>query len=149
MRARAHASVRRPHPPHKLPRPRSACPPPSPAPPRAPCQPVTNSSAPCVLPQPAPPNCLPPALLCDCGSYASQRFGVTLADNTRAGFFVGDGAGVGKGRQAAGLILEWVRRGCPRHLWLSIASDLVHDARRDLDDLGAQHIRCHTLKGAK
>lgn len=32
------------------------------------------------------------------------------ADGTRAAFFIGDGAGVGKGRQLAGLIYEsWLK----------------------------------------
>jgi hypothetical protein len=39
--------------------------------------------------------------------YASQRHEMVLSDGrSRAGFFLGDGAGVGKGRQVAGLILE-------------------------------------------
>jgi len=37
--------------------------------------------------------------------YACQRHQLMLAGGTRAGFFLGDGAGVGKGRQIAG----WVR----------------------------------------
>jgi hypothetical protein len=44
--------------------------------------------------------------------YASQRHETTLSDGrSRAGFFLGDGAGVGKGRQVAGLILENHLRG--------------------------------------
>ncbi len=59
----------------------------------------------------------------------------------RKGFFLGDGAGVGKGRQLAGFVYEnWVR-GERRHLWLSAAADLYLDARRDLDDIGAHEIR--------
>lgn len=34
--------------------------------------------------------------------YACQRHQLMLAGGTRAGFFLGDGAGVGKGRQIAG-----------------------------------------------
>ena len=42
--------------------------------------------------------------------YANQRHnGKRLPDGSRAGFFLGDAAGVGKGRQAAGLILEHIR----------------------------------------
>ena len=36
--------------------------------------------------------------------YACQRHQLMLAGGTRAGFFLGDGAGVGKGRQIAGLV---------------------------------------------
>lgn len=43
--------------------------------------------------------------------YASQRHMQHLADSTRAGFFLGDGAGVGKGRTIAGLIWENWKRG--------------------------------------
>jgi hypothetical protein len=43
--------------------------------------------------------------------------GVTLDTGHRAGFFLGDGAGVGKGRQVAGLIYEHRRCGGKRVLW--------------------------------
>ena len=38
--------------------------------------------------------------------YAAQRHQKMLHTGERAGFFLGDGAGVGKGRQIAGLILD-------------------------------------------
>lgn len=57
----------------------------------------------------------------------------------RAGFFLGDGAGVGKGRQIAALIKEyWLTRhkkAPKRVLWVSTSTDLRFDARRDLKDL--------------
>ncbi len=34
-----------------------------------------------------------------------------MPDGERAGFFIGDGAGVGKGRQIAGVILDNLARG--------------------------------------
>jgi hypothetical protein len=50
--------------------------------------------------------------------YAMQRFeGPRLPDGSRAGFFLGDGAGVGKGRQIAALIKE---------MWLKGAQVSVH-----------------------
>lgn len=55
---------------------------------------------------------------------------------TGAGFFIGDGAGVGKGRQIAGIMLDNFARGRRRHVWLSTSSDLHHDAERDLRSLG-------------
>ena len=61
----------------------------------------------------------------------------------RKGFFLGDGAGVGKGRQLAGIIYENWQAGRHRHLWISVSSDLHLDARRDLDDIGANHIDCY------
>lgn len=59
-----------------------------------------------------------------------------LPDGSRGGFFIGDGAGVGKGRTIAGLVLENWKAGRRKHLWLSVGSDLKFDARRDLDDVG-------------
>lgn len=55
------------------------------------------------------------------------------------------GAGVGKGRTIAGLILENWRCGRHRHLWISIGADLKVDARRDMDDVGANDIEVHAL----
>ena len=55
----------------------------------------------------------------------------------RKGFYLGDGAGVGKGRQVAGLLLENVKaRGLTKHVWISASADLIIDAKRDLEDLG-------------
>jgi hypothetical protein len=55
------------------------------------------------------------------------------------------GAGVGKGRTIAGLVLENWRCGRKRHLWLTIGSDLRIDSRRDLDDVGAGAVPLHPL----
>ena len=60
---------------------------------------------------------------------------------TRCGFFLGDGAGVGKGRQLAGIILDNLSRGRTRHVWFSSSADLRHDAERDLKDLGVHVAR--------
>ena len=69
--------------------------------------------------------------------YACQRFeGPRLADGSRSGFFLGDGAGVGKGRQIAGLAYEHMLTGGKRVVWLSVSGDLRHDAARDIADLG-------------
>ncbi|WIA22798.1 hypothetical protein OEZ86_009751 [Tetradesmus obliquus] len=69
--------------------------------------------------------------------YACSRHQQILPSGQRAGFFIGDGAGVGKGRQIAGVILDNYIRGRRRHLWLSTSTDLHVDAGRDLRDLGA------------
>ncbi|MCO5559785.1 hypothetical protein L7F22_013389 [Adiantum nelumboides] len=77
--------------------------------------------------------------------YASQRHMQHLPDGLRAGFFIGDGAGVGKGRTVAGLVWEnWQHQRC-KALWLSVASDLKYDSRRDLDDVGASSVEVHAL----
>ena len=65
-------------------------------------------------------------------TYACQAHESFLPDGSRKGFFLGDGAGVGKGRQLAAIILEnWLlkRR---KHIWISAHNDLQFDARRDL-----------------
>ena len=68
---------------------------------------------------------------------AAQRHLTVLPTRppSRCGFFLGDGAGVGKGRQLAGIILDNVGRGNARHLWFSSSADLRHDAIRDLADV--------------
>ncbi|KAH1238277.1 Protein FORGETTER 1 [Glycine max] len=77
--------------------------------------------------------------------YASQRHLQHLSNGARAGFFIGDGAGVGKGRTIAGLIWENWHHYRRKALWISVGSDLKFDARRDLDDVGATCIEVHAL----
>lgn len=60
-------------------------------------------------------------------------------------FFVGDGAGVGKGRTIAGLIWENWHHDRRKALWISVGSDLKFDARRDMDDVGATCVEVHAL----
>ncbi|KAL5214680.1 hypothetical protein ABZP36_003832 [Zizania latifolia] len=77
--------------------------------------------------------------------YACQRHHYHLPTGDRAGFFIGDGAGVGKGRTIAGLIWENWQQGRHKAVWVSIGSDLKYDARRDLDDVGAKCVQVHPL----
>lgn len=56
------------------------------------------------------------------------------------GFFLGDSAGIGKGRQIGGIIYENWLRGRKKHIWLSVSTDLYLDAKRDLNDIGAGQI---------
>ena len=67
----------------------------------------------------------------------------------RAGFFMGDGPGVGKGRQIAGIVTENFLRGRKKAVWISVGPDLLEDARRDLRDIGAGAIPVHDLKDWK
>ncbi|EIE19331.1 hypothetical protein COCSUDRAFT_19644, partial [Coccomyxa subellipsoidea C-169] len=69
--------------------------------------------------------------------YACTKHQELLPSGQRAGFFIGDGAGVGKGRQIAGIILDNYVRGRRRAVWLSTSTDLHHDATRDLRALGS------------
>ena len=72
--------------------------------------------------------------------YAGQRHEQRLPDGSRAGFFVGDGTGVGKGRILAGIIADNFNQGRERALWLSVNNDLLEATRRDLTDLGLESI---------
>jgi hypothetical protein len=72
--------------------------------------------------------------------YAGQRHEQTLLDGRRAGYFIGDGTGVGKGREIAAIILDNWNRGRKKALWVSVSSDLKQDAFRDLKDVDAAHI---------
>ena len=69
--------------------------------------------------------------------YANQRWTQRFDDchNTRLGFFLGDGAGLGKGRQIGGLLYEHFRGTGSRAVWLSVSPDLKLDAMRDINDL--------------
>lgn len=69
---------------------------------------------------------------------AAQAFEATNPDGTRRGFFIGDGTGVGKGREISGIITDQLNKGYGngKALWLSIKHDLAKDARRDWEDIG-------------
>ena len=64
-------------------------------------------------------------------TYAGQAHGQLLPDGTRKGFFIGDGTGVGKGRQIAGIILDNFMQGRTKAVWVSKNGDLYGDAIRD------------------
>jgi hypothetical protein len=73
--------------------------------------------------------------------YAGQAHGERLpsdgeAEGPRQGFFLGDGTGVGKGRQVAGVLLDNVIRGRRRAVWVSENRSLLRDAVRDWTALG-------------
>jgi len=53
------------------------------------------------------------------------------ARQLRQGYQLGDGTGVGKGRQAAGIILDNWLKGRRKALWVSKSESLLEDARRD------------------
>ncbi|CAB0029995.1 unnamed protein product [Trichogramma brassicae] len=81
-------------------------------------------------------------------TYASQQHEHLLPDGSRAGFFIGDGAGVGKGRTIAGIIYENYLKGRKKAIWVSVSNDLRYDAERDLKDINAP-IPIHVLKTFK
>lgn len=100
-----------------------------------------------------PPDCIErgslSALQLEAITYACQAHEHMLEDGSRAGFLVGDGAGVGKGRTIAGIINENYLRGRKRALWISVSNDLKYDAQRDLRDIGATKIPVHALNKFK
>ena len=71
----------------------------------------------------------------------------------RAGFFLGDGAGIGKGRQISAILRDSLGRTSAtpnghtkRHVWLSVSRELMQDARRDLRDVG---VHCDVHDGTQ
>ncbi|XP_012288560.1 protein strawberry notch isoform X2 [Orussus abietinus] len=82
-------------------------------------------------------------------TYTSQQHEHLLPDGSRAGFLIGDGAGVGKGRTIAGVIFENYLKGRKRAIWVSVSNDLKYDAERDLKDIGASKIDVHALNKFK
>ncbi|XP_050090507.1 protein strawberry notch isoform X2 [Anopheles aquasalis] len=82
-------------------------------------------------------------------TYACQAHAHLLPDGSRAGFLVGDGAGVGKGRTIAGIIFENYMKGRKKSIWISVSNDLRYDAERDLSDIGARKIEVYPLNKLK
>ena len=75
------------------------------------------------------------------GRYAIEDNGhaITPAEQGlayRAGYFLADGTGAGKGRQVAGIILDNWLQGRRKHVWVSKTQTLIEDARRDWTALG-------------
>ena len=62
--------------------------------------------------------------------------GAEGAFQLRRGFFLGDGTGCGKGRQAAGIIADNMAQGRLKAVWLSKNDALLEDARRDWTAIG-------------
>lgn len=69
-------------------------------------------------------------------TYAGQAHENRLPDGRRGAFWIGDGTGVGKGREIAGIMLDNYERGNKRAVWVSIAHQLRADAERDLEAVG-------------
>jgi predicted RNA methylase len=75
------------------------------------------------------------------GTFSVSKGTVALTetpggDHYRTGFFLGDGTGAGKGRQAAACILDQRLRGNRKHIWISKNAALLEDAKRDWTALG-------------
>ncbi|HEX7856969.1 MAG TPA: strawberry notch family protein [Sphingobium sp.] len=84
------------------------------------------------------------------GRYRPNDAGTLLAPHAeghlyRLGFMVGDGTGVGKGRQIAAIILDRWCWGQRRAVWISKSAALLEDARRDWAALGGLAIDIQPL----
>ena len=80
------------------------------------------------LPQPIIVNRLLSNLQLESILYANYRHSIFLPGKRRSGFLLGDGAGIGKGRQIAGLVYDNYIRGRTKALWFSASTDLKNDA---------------------
>jgi hypothetical protein len=69
--------------------------------------------------------------------YAGQRHEMRLPDGNRAGYFAGDGTGVGKSRMGAGIAIDNWNQGRRRILMLSVNYDLLPSTKEAIAALGS------------
>lgn len=77
--------------------------------------------------------------------YAGQSHEQILPSGERRGFFIGDGTGVGKGREIAGIILDNFNKGRKKAVWISLSQKLYQDAKRDAQSLGMDISKIYNL----
>lgn len=65
------------------------------------------------------------------GDTEARDFGLKPGTPYRRGFFIGDGTGVGKGREISAILLDNIRQGRKKHVWVSEKQGLMNDAARD------------------
>ncbi len=71
--------------------------------------------------------------------YAGQSHQKMLPSGVRQGHMIGDGTGTGKGRTIAAIILDNLRQGRDKAVWISASWGDMHEAaKRDIRDVG-QH----------
>ncbi len=70
----------------------------------------------------------------------AAREDATDAQRFRRGFMIGDGTGVGKGRQSAAIILDNWMKGRRKAVWISKSDKLIEDAQRDWSALGMERL---------
>ncbi|RLC88358.1 MAG: hypothetical protein DRJ03_02895, partial [Chloroflexi bacterium] len=68
--------------------------------------------------------------------YAGQAHGKKLPSGERQGFLIGDGTGIGKGREVAGIMWDNWNHGRKKAVWISETANLFNDAKRDIDGVG-------------
>ncbi|HQB82200.1 MAG TPA: strawberry notch family protein, partial [Candidatus Rifleibacterium sp.] len=67
---------------------------------------------------------------------AGNNHNQKLLDGKRKGFFIGDGTGVGKGREISAVFWDNFLQGRKKGVWVTKNSDLFKDARRDIEGIG-------------
>jgi predicted RNA methylase len=67
----------------------------------------------------------------------------------RRGYMIGDGTGVGKTREIAGIIADNWARGRKKHILVSKDKKLMKSARRDFDNVGMKDVPIADLGGVK
>ena len=77
--------------------------------------------------------------------YSCQQHEQILPNGSRAGFCIGDGPGVGKGRIVAGIIYENYLKGRKKSIWISASSGLKCHAEEELKAIDASCIAVHGL----
>ncbi len=65
------------------------------------------------------------------GDTEARDYGLKAGTPYRRGFFIGDGTGVGKGREIGAILLDNIRQGRKKHVWVSEKQGLMNDAARD------------------
>ena len=75
-----------------------------------------------------------------CDLLAAAPEDASGAIRFRQGFMIGDGTGVGKGRESAAIVLDNWMQGRRRAVWISKSDKLLEDAQRDWSALGMERL---------
>lgn len=81
--------------------------------------------------------------------YTGQAQTEILESGERKGFFVGDGTGVGKGREIAAVFVDNRNNGRKRGVWISEKKGLIKAAQGDFSDMGYPDIEIQDLAKTK
>lgn len=81
--------------------------------------------------------------------YAGQAHREILPSGERKGYCCGDGTGVGKGREIAGIIMDNFNQGRRRAIWITEKAGLIEDAKRDWVDAGGKISDIFTFADSK
>lgn len=81
--------------------------------------------------------------------YAGQAHEAKMANGERAGYFIGDGTGVGKGREISAIIIDNAMQGRKRAIWISEKKGLIQNAQGDFSDLGMPNMEIQDLGKTK